>query len=383
MNIAIIGAGLSGATMARILAERGHWIFVFEKEDVVGGACASANYPGVKHPYCIYGGYVFHTNSQKVWDFVNRFELWYPYELWKGVEFQTGGNIWNVPFPIPKSHIEKIQSYCIGPDIRQEIEDLPDTPDLSTLQSASRDIYGHTLSELLVESYSKTMWGKHYGNLTGKWAPKRLNLVDRPQGLFDDKYQGVPVNGYSHLTSRMLGHERIAIKKDNILPHQLKNDFDLIITSASIYDNLPYRSAVFVNRLLPRGVDWPNQIWGSVNTPLSPLSIRKINFSIQHGYEQEGHHLVQYMIPCEPHEGTNRMKLYPVNTPAAEKTYGHVLGQMLRHTTIMPIGRLGLFKYMNMDTAIETSMAMADYVGIWSDMHYLKRMEIIEHVRGS
>lgn len=112
MKILIVGAGISGASVARILAEKGHFVTVIEQRDHIGGNCYDYfDHDGI----CIhkYGTHIFHTDNHVVWNFVSRFTQWYPYQhkvlgLIDGMEVPIPFNLNSIDQIFPKFMAEKL-----------------------------------------------------------------------------------------------------------------------------------------------------------------------------------------------------------------------------------------------------------------------------------
>lgn len=214
----IVGSGLFGAVFAREMTDRGLKCLVIEKRNHIAGNCYTEKQSGID--VHVYGPHIFHTNSTKIWDYVNRFAKFNnfvnrPKVSYKGqiysfpINLFTLYQLWGVRTPteaLEKLNLEKIPSES-PTNLRDWI-----------LSQVGSEIY-----EKFIEGYTRKQWKKDPADLPSsiiKRLPIRLNFDDN---YFVDKYQGIPVNGYTELVANMLSGIEVRTGVDYLQSRELFN----------------------------------------------------------------------------------------------------------------------------------------------------------------
>jgi len=370
MRILIIGAGLSGCTIARLLKERDHDVFVIEKENYVGGLCITKLTPdGLK--YEPFGARTFHTKYNYVKEFITRFDEFNGYIHRKGMILN--GHLF--PFPITKQAINQFKE---KDQIIEELKNRPSKINQLNFETACISIFGKTLYNYFIKNYTSKMWGIEPIKLTAEWAPKRLELREEEDDrLFKDQWQGLPKHGYSYLLERIIKGIPIQFNRATFDPEK----FDIVISSAPIdkilnykYGKLEYRSLKFEYK---SDELWENDSYGTINLPQHPVYIRKCNFKILHK-ESSDHNWIQYQQPVVSDE--NNRPMYPMNTEANNELFDKYLKEICK-TNICPIGRLGLFKYLDMDKAVAIAYEMPEIVESFKKLSAMEKYDRIRDIR--
>jgi UDP-galactopyranose mutase len=210
-DVVVVGAGLAGATAARILAERDYTVLVVERLNHIGGHCYDyRDENGITvHKY---GPHIFHTNDENAWKFANRFTEFEYYQ--HKVKSYVDGMY--VPFPINRDTIcrlygTNIDSKEVSNFLKGEVEDSTFSNPPENFKDAVISQVGNYLYKKFFEGYTKKQWETDPDNLSpglAKRIPVRVNRDDR---YFTDKYQGIPSRGYATLVGNMLEHEKISI----------------------------------------------------------------------------------------------------------------------------------------------------------------------------
>lgn len=218
------------------------------------------------------------------------------------------------------------------------------------------------------------MWGIDPKELTADWAPKRLELRDKEGDLFEGQWQGLPVDGYSKLIENML--EGIAVKlKTAYFDHK---NFDVVAYSGPIDSILDYKFCKLKYRSLKFDYacdeTWEKDEYGTINLPQHQYFIRKCNFKILHKQDSK-HNFIQYQEPIEADK--TYIPMYPINTDDNDKVFNLYLKKICSDGNICPIGRLGLFKYLDMDKAVEVAF---DMVEIIEGYPYLENSDKIKRI---
>jgi len=374
MKVLIIGTGLTGCTLARLLKDKGHEVSMIEKENYIGGLCITRlNEDGFK--YEPFGARTFHTGSEAVWKFVQRFAQFNGYTHKKGMII----NDRLYPFPLA---LESLNGFENKELILEELNNRPSEIDQTNFESACLSIFGKTLYEYFIKNYSEKMWGMEPIELTAEWAPRRLELrLDNDDNLFRKQWQGLPVHGYTHFLEQM-------IKDVPVFLQETRYDsslYDVVITTAPPdellnfkYGRLRYRSIRFTYE---KSEYWENMEYGTVNLPQHERYFRKCNFNILHKQASRTN-FIQYQEATEA-DGSENPAMYPVNTTRYNAMFDQYLRDICRSTNLCPAGRLGLYKYLDMDKAVECSALLVPLVEKYPSLSPQARYDRITAIRQS
>jgi len=354
--IVIVGAGLSGATIAEQYAADGHKVLVIEKRDHIAGNVYDEI--DVKSGIRVskYGAHLFHTNDEEVWAYVQQFGEWKRWD--HAVIADISGTY--VPVPV---NITTVNTLC-GQNISSEAEmkewlsanTLPcDSPTNSEEVALSR--VGRTLYEKLFLPYTVKQWAKEPKELDAsvlERIPIRTNFDGR---YFTDKFQALPVNGYTAIVAKMLSHPNITVKLNTSWEEFCGASKSHTVIFTGPIDQffkdkglgaLEYRSINF---------EWS---WIKTNGYFQPNSV--VNYpsaSNRHTRCVEYKHFLH-----QPSEWTILSKetttdigepYYPVPTQANRTLYAKYL-ELTKGTNVHFIGRLATYKYFNMDQAIRAAL---------------------------
>lgn len=193
----IVGAGLYGATFARVMTDAGYRCLVIEKRGCIGGNCADTMIGDVRVQR--HGVHAFHTNDLGVWRFVNRFSNFYPYRHKAKVNYQ--GTVYSFPFNLLT--MSQIYGISTPQEAREFIASFPAMGD-DNLEDWCISQIGERAYEILIEGYTMKQWGRDPVLLPSsiiKRLPIRLDFND---DYFNDTYQGLPVDGFSGMIANML-----------------------------------------------------------------------------------------------------------------------------------------------------------------------------------
>jgi UDP-galactopyranose mutase len=351
----IVGAGFAGCVMAERLANvADQKVLVVERRNHIGGN-AYDFYD--KHGILVhkYGPHIFHTNSRKVFDYLSRFTPWRTYE--HRVLGSVDGQL--VPVPINLDTLNKLYGLNLNSDqatqffaARAESFTNIRTSEQSVVSQVGRELY-----EKFFRGYTRKQWDLDPSELDASVAariPVRTNRDDR---YFTDTYQSMPLYGYTRMFQKMLDHPNIKI----LLNTDYKEVIDVIPYKSMIYTGpidsyfdycygkLPYRSIDFKFETFERETFQPT---GTINFPNEHAYTRITEFKYLTGQKHSKTSIV-YEYPQA--EGD---PYYPI--PRAEnaelyKKYRD-LAAVLTNTHFT--GRLGTYKYYNMDQVVAQSLTL-------------------------
>lgn len=358
----VIGAGLAGATAARLLADNGETVTVIERQAHIGGSCADEKTTSGL-TYHQYGPHIFHTNLRPVWDFCQRFTQFnlYQHRVLSYVDGQM------LPFPINRDTICQLYGIKIG--IREVEAFLADEVARSTFHVPPGNFtdavvgqVGRFLYEKFFMNYTRKQWATDPESLSAEIAgriPIRFNRDDR---YFTDLYQGLPENGYTEMFSKMLDHPAIDIQTSvDYFEHRSEFDrpgrYDLTVFTGQLdryfdlaYGSLDYRSVRFefreldMERFQPCAVvNYPNDYDFTRITEYRHMTGEKSDRTVI-GMEYP----TDRGIPCYVvlnQENAGKRQAYMDHVQDLEEQ-GHVLFA----------GRLAEYRYYNMDQVIASVM---------------------------
>lgn len=355
MDYWIVGAGFSGATSARLLAEAGHRCVVIDRRPHVGGnAYDHVDEHGVLvHAY---GPHIFHTNSQRVFEWLSGFTTWRPYE--HRVRAEVRGK--RLPIPINRATINELYGLSLDEDgVARFLEEarIPCTDPKTSLDTVLAAV-GPELCELFFRRYTRKQWGLDLSDLNASVAariPTRTNDDDR---YFTDRYQAMPSEGYTRLFERMLDHPLIDVRLGEEFDQirQSVNHERLIYTGPidayfrCVHGPLPYRSLRFEHEHLADVAQY--QEVGTVNFPNEHRWTRITEFKHLTGQEHRGTSIVRE-YPCA--EGD---PYYPIPTEANQALFERYQALAEREEGVYFVGRLAQYRYYNMDQAVGAAMAL-------------------------
>jgi len=360
MNVLIVGMGFAGCTVARTLAEVGCKVQLIDRRNHIGGnAYDCLDDEGLLiHPY---GPHIFHTNSEQVWHFLSRFTKWRSYE------HRVLASVKNklLPIPINRTTLNELYGLELDSDeAAQAYFDALRIPKARTL--TSEDVVlasvGEELCELFFRGYTKKQWGLDLSDLAAGVAariPTRTNTDDR---YFTDRYQAMPLEGYTKLFDNMLAHPNIRFDI-GIDFFQRRADFEYrhLVYTGPIdrffeyrFGKLPYRSLRFEHEHLADCVQF--QAVGTVNYPNDHAYTRITEFKHLTGQSHRGTSIVREypMAEGEP--------FYPVPRPENEALFKRYQALADACTEVSFVGRLAQYRYYNMDQVVGAALNTAKQI---------------------
>ena len=225
----VVGAGLAGATAARVLAESKRKVVVIERLGHIAGHCHDyKDENGISvHTY---GPHIFHTNDRSVWEFVNRFTGFHYYQ--HRVLSYADGRL--IPFPINRETIAEVfgidlPTYKVSELLLKEVEKSTFNNPPRNFRDVVVSQVGERLYELFFKNYTVKQWGRDPELLSPEVARRIPVRETRDCRYFTDKYQGIPSGGYTKMVERILDHPNIEVRLDTDY-FDIKDDLDSSIT---------------------------------------------------------------------------------------------------------------------------------------------------------
>lgn len=361
MKIAMAGAGLSCAVIARDLAEKGHKITVYETRSHIAGNCFTKRDEQTGVMEHVYGPHIFHTDNKEVWDYVNRFTTFKPYV--NRVKSTSEGEVFSLPINLHtiNQYFKKTLSPKEAKDFINSQADLSIEEPQSFEEQALRFI-GPDLYKAFFRGYTLKQWGIDPKELPAsilKRLPVRFNYDDN---YFNHKYQGMPEDGYTTLIENILDHENIEIVLNTKFTKDMIEDFDHVYYAGTIdgyydykYGKLPYRTLDFVKKSSKgdfQGCAVMN--YGDEDVPYTRISEHK-HFSPWEEHE-DTIYFEEYSRLCEEKD----IPYYPINLLGESEILKKYKELSKNEDKITFVGRLGTYKYMDMDVIIKEALEVLE-----------------------
>lgn len=357
-KIAFAGAGFSSAVIARELANQGYSCLIFEARDHVGGNCFTQRDADTQVMVHVYGPHIFHTDQVSVWNYVNQYTEMIPYI--NRVKATVQGCVYTLPI-----NLHTINQF-FGRDFRpaeaqvwmdqkrdQSIQD-PQNFEEQALASVGEELY-----DAFFYGYTKKQWGVEPKEIPAsvlKRLPVRLNYDDN---YFNHPYQGMPRHGYTALIENILNHPLIEVRLKQPMPSEETLHYAHTFWSGPIdafyhykHGRLGYRT-VYFEKETHQGDYLGTAV---MNYPDSQVPYTRM-------------HEHKHFAPWESHEKTIVFKefskatelgetpFYPLRTAKDLKVLAQYQAISSPHVTF--VGRLGTYRYLDMDKTIAEALEVA------------------------
>lgn len=347
----VVGSGLFGATFARQMTDSGRSVLVIDKLDHVAGLAHTKVIAGtIVH---IVGPHLFHTSSKEVWDFVHRFATFEPYQ--HRVKAIARGKIYSLPFNMLTFH-QMWGCNTVAEAERILKERRQHYPNPRNLEEQALSVLGKEIYEHLIYGYTKKQWGVEPSELPASIIKRIRFRLNYDENYFDDPYQGVPEYGYTEMVLNMLEGIELRLNEDF---HDLQNwrsiAAKLVYTGTIdhffnyMFGPLAYRSPSFDHQV--HSVD----LYGAGQMNACDLEVPHTR-TVEHRFfhRRRGKPVITYEQPTG-----GSLQGYPVNTEENQKRHQQYAQEALQYQDIIFGGRLGFYRYLNMDEVILAAMTLS------------------------
>lgn len=359
-RIGIVGAGLSGAVIGRELALAGHQVEIFDVRNHIAGNCHTERDQDTGVMVHVYGPHIFHTDDTEVWDYVNGFQTFMPYK--NRVKTTSQSQVYSLPVNLHT--INQFFGKTFRPDeARAFIEARADgsIDDPQTFEEQALRFVGKDLYEAFLKGYTQKQWGCLPAELPAsilKRLPVRFNYDDN---YFTHKYQGMPENGYTDMVARILDHPNINLHLETRFHRTQKQGFAHVFYSGSLdgyFDHddgaLGYRTLDF-ERFEYDG-DYQGcavMNYGDVSVPYTRITEHK------HFAPWEDHKRSVCYREFSRECGPDDIPYYPIRLVKDKEQLTRYLQRANLETSITFVGRLGTYRYLDMDVTIREALDTA------------------------
>ena len=362
----IVGSGLFGAVFARQATDAGKKVLVIDKRPNIAGNVYTEKIEGINvHKY---GAHIFHTNMEHVWNYVNKFATFNRFTNSPVANYK--GELYSLPFNMYT--FNKMWGVVTPEEAAAKIEEQKSEAGITepkNLEEQAISLVGTDIYEKLIKGYTQKQWGRPCTELPSfiiKRLPVRLTFDNN---YFNALYQGIPVGGYTKMVENMLAGIEVRLNTDYL---ENKAELDALAKKVvytgpidAYFDfklgTLEYRSVRFENEIL----DKPNfQGNAAVNytdaeTPWTRIIEHKW---FEFGKDENGNDLPKTIIS---REYSSEWKpgdepYYPVNDDKNGKLYEQYKELAAKEDKVLFGGRLGEYKYYDMDAVIDSALKFAD-----------------------
>ncbi|MBQ6158668.1 MAG: UDP-galactopyranose mutase [Thermoguttaceae bacterium] len=368
--VLVVGSGIFGSVVAeRLAADGGRDVFILEKRDHIGGNSYSAADPETGIDVHRYGSHIFHTKSEKVWNYISRFTRFNTYR--HKVLTTSGGRVYAMPISLMT--INAFFEKNLKPD------DIDEFLAVSTeqfrghvpanLEEKAISLIGEDLYRAFIKGYTEKQWGRPATELPAEIItrlPVRRNYnID----YFNDTYQGIPLGGYGKLFEKLLAHPKIHVFLNTDyfdVRDQLPDSVETIWTGpvdqllGFKYGYLEWRSLRFEWETIPTA-DWQG-------TAVMNYADREIPWTRIHEFkhyhpEREEVFLSQRTVICREYPVAwqpGNEPYYPINDTRNQKLHQRYANEIAQKPGWYLGGRLGAYQYWDMDQAILKALELSE-----------------------
>jgi UDP-galactopyranose mutase len=374
-NFLIVGSGLYGITISRLLRNAGYTCLIIERRDKLGGNIVDEKINDIiVHTY---GPHIFHTDSDEVWEFVNKYSNWNQFTL--QIMAKSKNKLYNLPFNMNtfyklfETHdIDKINE-IIESEIKTYGVDEP-----KNLKEQAINLVGKTVYETLIKEYTEKQWGKPCEELE-PFIIKRLPIrYTFDNNYFNDKYEAIPSEGYSKFIENVVN----GVNNEKNIPYILNTDFKTFMKNTKLkFGKIIYTGAIDelfdyeLGELQWRSLNFVVDNKQNVSNFQGCVTLNYIDKQYPwtriiehkhfypHNTNNTNNTIITYEYPCNWDK--TKEKYYPINNKKTEDLYNkYILLSKLKYKNMYFGGRLGKYKYFDMDDVILN--AMNDFKNIYN-----------------
>ena len=360
-NILIVGAGFSGVVIARQLAEQGHHIRIIDQRDHIGGNSYDARDPQTDVMVHVYGPHIFHTDNETVWNYVTQHAEMMPYV--NRVKATVNGQVFSLPINLHTIN-QFFAKTCSPDEARALIAEKGDSSILEpkTFEEQALRFIGKELYEAFFKGYTIKQWGMEPSQLPAsilKRLPVRFNYDDN---YFNHRFQGMPKLGYTKMIESIANHENITIELQQSFNAEEREQYDHVFYSGPLDAFYSYQ----YGRLGYRTLDFEKFTWQGDYQGCAVMNYCSLDVP----YTRITEH--KYFSPWETHEGSVCYKeysrecgekdipYYPIRQMGEMALLDKYLSLAESEKNITFVGRLGTYRYLDMDVTIAEALNTAD-----------------------
>ena len=361
----VVGAGFSGAVIARLLADNGEKVLVIDKKNhLAGNSYDYRDENGIMiHKY---GSHIFHTSNEKVWAFLKRFTDFNQYmhkviAVIDGIQTTIPFNFNTLYDVFPQTLAKRLEEKLL-----EKFEYNKKVPILEFQKQDDDDLkfLAQYVYEKVFLHYTTKQWGVSPKDVDGAVTARVPVYLSKDDRYFQDKYQGIPLQGYTKVVENILNHENIEVKLNTEYSKSMRNQYKRIFYTGPIDEffeyklgTLPYRSVNFKLETYDREFYQQNSV---VNYPCN------YDFTRIHEYKYYLNDKSEKTVIAKEYSeffelGKNE-RYYPIPNPQNSELYAKYLKEAESLPNVYFLGRLGDYKYYDMDKAISRAIELYEEI---------------------
>lgn len=361
MQIGIAGAGFSGAVLGRALAETGHHVTIHETRGHVAGNCHTERDADTGIMVHRYGPHIFHTGNERVWRYVNGFGTMQPYN--HRVRSTVGGRVYSLPVNLLT--INQLFGTTLDPSAAEDFirgQSDPSIEEPANFEEQALKMMGRPLYEAFFHGYTCKQWGLEPTEIPAsvlRRLPLRFNYED---SYFAHPYQAIPRDGYTAIVERILDHPAIEVRLRTPYTRADHDRFDHSVWTGPLdawfdhrFGRLGYRTLDFEEI---RGTgDFQGcavMNYGDIDVPFTRISEHK------HFAPWEEHADTVCFREFSRLAGEDDIPYYPIRMAQDKTLLQLYLAAARAEPRVTFLGRLGTYRYLDMDVTIADALAAAD-----------------------
>jgi UDP-galactopyranose mutase len=356
----IIGAGLYGSICAYELNKKGYKCLVLEKRNHIGGNCFTEKKDNIN--IHVYGPHIFHTSNEEVWNWINQFTEFNNFTLrpvanYKGDIYSlpfnmwTFSKLWNISSPSEAKHIIEQQSEYINEPTNLEEQ---------AIKLVGKDVY-----EKLIKGYTEKQWMKDASDLPIEIIKRLPVRFTYDNNYFNDKYQGIPIGGYTQIFEKLLDNIEVKLNVDYLKEKDYWNkQAKKIIFTGNIdaffdyeFGELEYKTTKFVHKK----IDTENY-QGTAVMNYTDYDV-KYTRTIEHKHFENSNSEVTWVTWEYPEKYSKEKEAYyPVNDMKNNEIYNKYKKMSNNFPNIHFGGRLAEYRYYDMHKVIENALLFLEKI---------------------
>lgn len=352
-DFVIVGAGFYGAICAHELTKAGKSVLVLEKRNHIGGNCYTHNIDGVHvHEY---GPHIFHTNDQKIWDWINQFAEFNNYKNTPVANYK--GEIYSLPFSMWT--FSQMWGVKTPEEAKAKIESQRYEGKVSNLEEQALSLVGKDIYEKLIKGYTTKQWRKDPKELPASIIKRLPVRFTYDNNYFNDKYQGIPVGGYTQIFERLLDGVNI---KFNIDYFENRAQWDTIAKNVIYTGPIDKFFDYEHGDLEYKSIRWENELMDTDNHQgCAVMNYTDVETQhtrvIEHKYFDDQNQKTTYVSKEFPQEYKRGVEpFYPVNDETNTEIYRKYKAKADAIPNIHFGGRLATYKYYDMHQVIASAL---------------------------
>ena len=352
----IVGAGLFGATIAERARRAGKSVLVIDKRNHIAGNVYTENQNGINvHKY---GAHIFHTDYEDVWQYINQFADFNHY-INSPIAIHNNA-VYNMPFNM--NTFSKIWDDVITPadamrHIETERQEITRTP--RNLEEQAISLVGRTIYEILIKDYTEKQWGRPCTDLPASIINRLPVRLTYDNNYFNDKYQGIPIGGYTEMVNKILSGIKVHLNTDFFQDRAKYQSLAKRIVYTGPLDEyfnyqlgeLEWRSLKFESKTLNES---NHQGCAVVNYTSHDTDYTRVIEHKHFEYGKQPNTIITYEYPAAYRKGSE--KYYTINDNRNNKLADAYRKLASQEPHVIFGGRLAEYKYYDMDDVIKKAL---------------------------